>query len=865
MIIKKASNNKKVKSEISEYVSEYRERGLNLVPLKFRDKVPVVKWDEFQRRLITEEEIRKYWNGEIKHNIGIVCGAISGNLAVIDFDTREAFYKFFGENNNSIYTVKAGRGVHVYFRTKRPVKTLKILNGEGREEIILKGEGSYVVAPPSVHPSGAQYEILNKIPIPQRDEEDFREFFRELAEKKGYKVRGQREVIVIEEILKGVNEGHRDNSLLYLLTFLRRAGLEEQRAFELAKQWNQRNHPPLPISDVEYKLRYVYSHEPYRYRFSLNPKTVTISDDLEIRDISNSITYDEITRGTSGVTETRKIKDGEIIEIPGENDYVFLGKNVVQYVYVNENGKKVTETPKSVISGFFRINKRYDIDGFTYFDVSTERRLKVVSMDSLLKLLKSEGKVLKGRMLSDVVGIIASSVKEVEQGHSTIGIYEKEGNGELEVCLTPIPVTDEQQIVQLELKDAISYRATKEDIEIYISYMEFFHPYEVLPVLGLAVMSPFSLIIKSFHIILPILYLWGKHRNIGKSKTVQVFTEGFYGLGMASADRLLSEFRFNEIMNSACLPKGFDEGEKINFDKMVVIREACENQMISSRGRPDLTQVRYYSRLTPFFTGNDVKAKRPETLKRMFIVHFDEYRANTKEYEANAKKLEDLINSLNPVGFELMKFVCNSVKTKENLYNLIRKTRDLLLKVYRFEDVTKSWSWGTCYLGLVLWRRFCKKYGVDWKLPTPAEFAEKVIKNIESSTWEEVEEIATAFRDWFDGWLENKREKTGLAEHGFVENNKGGMVSGYWITNTVLQEYKKDAKGKDMPPISNLKRLAESISQTFDIPIERIAGEKGGKVCWIKGKSRVATFIPTEDKELKGTESNGSGSGGSRK
>jgi len=848
---------------VLSYIQEYREQGFNLVPLKFRDKVPAVKWDEYQQRLITDEEIKEYWNGEIRHNVGIVCGQISGNLTVIDFDTVEAFEKFFGRDNHSIYAVRTGRGVHVYYRTKRPVKTLKVLNSNGQEEITLKGEGSYVVAPPSVHPSGVQYEIMNKIlPIPQRDEEDFREFFRELAEKKGYKVQGQRETIDIEEILKGVKEGNRDNSLLYLLTFLRRAKIKKDKALELAKKWNQRNQPPLAASDVEYKVDWVYNHEPYKYRFTLNPKTVTINDDLEIKEI-------RISPGDISVSGIRRTEEqgrlpisGEIIDIPGEDDYVVVGEEGVQYVFVKRNGDKEKETPKTVIRGLFRINKRYDIDGFTYFDVSTERRLKVLSMDSLLKLLKSEGKVLKSSMLSDVVSVIASNVKEVERGYSAIGIYEREG-GELEVCLSPIPITDEQQIVQLELKDAINYKAKAEDIERYITYMGFFHPHEMLPVLGTVVMSPFSQIIKQLHIILPIIYLWGKHKNIGKSITVRTFTQGLYGLSMASADRLQSEFRFNEIMDSACLPRGFDEGEKLNFDKMVVIREACENPMISSRGKPDLTQVRYHSRLTPIFTGNDIKAKRPETLKRMFIIHFNEERTESEGYEKNSKRIRDLLKNLKPVGFELMQFSCQVIKTKENLYNLIRAITNRLTEIYKFEDITKSESWSVVYLGLLIWHKFCKKYGINWELPKPEEFAEKVIKRIEGSTWGEVEEAATAFRDWFDGWLERRtvyeEDKSGFSmkkikgegeiiKYGFVENSKGEKITGYWITNTVLQDYTRDAKMKDLPPISNLKRLAESVSQTFDIPIDMIADEDAGKRKTIGGKTRAATFIPVEDR-----------------
>jgi len=855
---------------VLDYIRFYREQGFNLIPLGFRTKKPVIDWKELQERMITDEEIQRYWgNEDVKYNVGIMCGKISGNLVVIDFDSEESFHKFFGNDNHNIYTVKSGReeggaGYHVYFRTKTPVRSLDAYNEKNKKEISLKAEGSYVVAPPSIHPdTGRQYQIINKVlPIPVREEEDFREFFRELVERKGYRVKGHRDIIHIEELLKGVKEGNRDNSLLYLLTFLRRAKVEKKKALELAKKWNQRNQPPLPESDVEYKTDYVYSHEPYKYKFSIDPGLAVISDDLEIREIE--ISPEDITvSGRRRTEEGRLPVSGDIIEIPGEDDYVVLGKEAVQYVYVKENGDKVKETPKTVITGLFRINRRYDIDGATFFDVSTERRLKVVSMDSLLKLLKSEGKVVKSSMLSDVVSAIASNVKEVEKGHSAIGIYEKEDGG-LEVCLSPIPITDEQQIVQLELKDAINYKARREDIERYVTYMGFFYPHEMLPVLGSAVMSPFSQIIKLLHIIFPILYLWGKHKNIGKSITVRTFTQGLYGLSMASADRLQSEFRFNEIMDSACLPRGFDEGEKLNFDKMVVIREACENPLISSRGKPDLTQVRYHSRLTPIFTGNDVKAKRPETLKRMFIIHFNEYRTESEEYEANSKKIRDLLKNLKPVGFELMRFSCQVIKTKENLYNLIRAITNRLTEVYKFEDVTKSESWSVVYLGLVLWHRFCKKHGIDWKLPTPAEFAEKVIRRIEGSTWGEVEEAAIAFRDWFEGWLVkntvNEKDETGLAmkqikgegkiiKSGFIENSKGEKIFGYWITNTVLQEYTRDARAMDLPPITNLKRLAESVSQTFDIPIDKIADEDTGKRKKLSEEiQRAATFIPVEDR-----------------
>ncbi len=76
--------------------------------------------------------------------LGIVCGRVS-KLLVIDFDDVLRYQRFcrhlpqFAET----YTVKTRRGFHLYFRTSEKVPSHQFDGGD------IKGERSYVVAPPS--------------------------------------------------------------------------------------------------------------------------------------------------------------------------------------------------------------------------------------------------------------------------------------------------------------------------------------------------------------------------------------------------------------------------------------------------------------------------------------------------------------------------------------------------------------------------------------------------------------------------------------------------------------------------------------------------------------------------------------------
>ncbi|MGB4253875.1 MAG: bifunctional DNA primase/polymerase [Minisyncoccales bacterium] len=142
--------------------TDYLARGFSVIPISRRSKRPLVKWKRYQATPPTTEQVSQWFRHPV--NLGLVTGY--GGLTVLDFDTVPAYMRWHGWAANSStatmianlgYKVRTSRGVHVYVRLN-PAPRTKPFRGEGFD---VKGTGGYVLAPPSVHPSGAVYKSPN--------------------------------------------------------------------------------------------------------------------------------------------------------------------------------------------------------------------------------------------------------------------------------------------------------------------------------------------------------------------------------------------------------------------------------------------------------------------------------------------------------------------------------------------------------------------------------------------------------------------------------------------------------------------------------------------------------------------------------
>lgn len=223
---------------MKEYALKYYKKGLNVVPV--RGKIPCVKWRKFTHSRIPERLIHEWWDLFPDAGVATITGRISG-IVVLDVDNDEKGKEILSKVNT--LTAKTSRGYHFYFRY------LDIASSRV-EEFDLKSDCSLVVMPPSQHPSGVRYEWVRITKVCDMPEWIVK-LFRSSVKRPHFDV----------SILKGVNEGLRNETLTRLAGSWFKAGLSFQEALDVALLWNSHNVPPLEESEVESTVKSIWKRE----------------------------------------------------------------------------------------------------------------------------------------------------------------------------------------------------------------------------------------------------------------------------------------------------------------------------------------------------------------------------------------------------------------------------------------------------------------------------------------------------------------------------------------------------------------------------------------------------------------------------
>ena len=259
---------------VSDYAKAYTELGFAVLPVhkpqaeggcscrktdcKHPGKHPVAALVPHGFKDATHDlSTAQQYFGNSGHNIAIATGSTSG-LVVIDIDGpvgQQSFEKLKADGIDfETAAVKTGRGWHYYFRHPQGIE-IQSSSGQLAPGIDVRAEGGMVVAPPSLHASGATYQWA-KSQTPERRDIKILPFnlFERLG---GAAVTGR----LAEQLAPQVNTGFqlpaqvkdgegREATILRYAGYLRAQGVPQEEIENQVIEYNQNHiHPPLD-SDV---------------------------------------------------------------------------------------------------------------------------------------------------------------------------------------------------------------------------------------------------------------------------------------------------------------------------------------------------------------------------------------------------------------------------------------------------------------------------------------------------------------------------------------------------------------------------------------------------------------------------------------
>ncbi|MBI4306009.1 MAG: bifunctional DNA primase/polymerase, partial [Chloroflexi bacterium] len=253
----------------------YARQGYSVIPLKPGSKVPLlVSWKEYQRKALTEADLRGFWREEPAANVGIVTGKVS-NLAVVDLDGPTAVAALKAENVALpvTRTFKTPHGWHYVYRY-----TESLHQGAGFVEgVDVRSEGGYIVAPPSIvwpctktgcttpeadHPR--DYKILRDIPTVDYVEVPAL-FERVKAQTNGVKPDpGSQPEWVATALLNGAPEGQRNDLASRLAGYFRSINVPQDIALAALKQFADACNPPMHLQELRAVVTSVWRYTPSR-------------------------------------------------------------------------------------------------------------------------------------------------------------------------------------------------------------------------------------------------------------------------------------------------------------------------------------------------------------------------------------------------------------------------------------------------------------------------------------------------------------------------------------------------------------------------------------------------------------------------
>ncbi|WP_172373531.1 bifunctional DNA primase/polymerase [Sporosarcina jiandibaonis] len=206
---------------------------------------------------VNQSLINHWWSEWRDANIGIATGRTSGFI-VIDIDdggeeSLEQLAEQYGPLPNTVESITGSGGRHILLGFSEGFKGTISNKQAWLPGVDIRGDGGYIVAPPSLHNSGKHYEWeLSSRPDEVQIQTMPEWLLNSLVQPEGNKVEKKPNSHWIQ-IMAGLSEGQgRNPAAASLAGHLFRRYIDPYLVLEIMEMWDQRNNPPL--GDELYKV-----------------------------------------------------------------------------------------------------------------------------------------------------------------------------------------------------------------------------------------------------------------------------------------------------------------------------------------------------------------------------------------------------------------------------------------------------------------------------------------------------------------------------------------------------------------------------------------------------------------------------------
>lgn len=245
-----------------EAALKYHEKGMSVFPVNPNTKKPLVEWKKYQTERPTIDQLHA-WFDRTHNGIAIVTGKISDTF-VVDFDrykpgfSEDTALKLIPDNIHAPTVQTMNKGQHLYFRN--PEINASIMAGVA-PGVDYRGEGGYVVAPPSRSMTGAEYKWV--VSLDECERPSLPDSFKNaVINKDKYKLYiggddnpSHQVSSLSSNVINLFKQGTRDQDLFHVANCLIKGGCEVAVIEKVLEILALNCNPPFPLKEVESKIK----------------------------------------------------------------------------------------------------------------------------------------------------------------------------------------------------------------------------------------------------------------------------------------------------------------------------------------------------------------------------------------------------------------------------------------------------------------------------------------------------------------------------------------------------------------------------------------------------------------------------------